>query len=293
MHRRALLALAALAGVVVVTTAWWLLALWPSDPTIPAWVERARAVCFGVAEDGMPHAGGWLLLVGEPLGMLGFLLAAWGDEVREGLRALARSHVGRGVLVTTTALLCAGVGAATLRVRTLSAQSADVRFDPAAGAAGAPVKVDRPAPPLALVDHRGDTARLAQYHGRVVLVAFAYGHCQTVCPLVVHDAMRAVAAARDVDPALLVVTLDPWRDTPGRLPHIAAAWGLDGVGRLLGGGVTDVERTLDAWGVARRRDGNTGEIVHPTSVHVVGRDGRLAWVVPGDAARLAAVIRGL
>lgn len=121
-------------------------------------------------------------------------------------------------------------------------------------------------------------------------MAFAYGHCQTVCPTVVREAVSGLALARAADPALLVVTLDPWRDRPERLPDIAAAWELPANARLLGGSVKGVEAVLDAWGVVRERDPDTGEIIHPTQVYVVDPAGRLAWAAEADARRLAALL---
>ena len=291
MTRRASLALAALAAIAVVTAGWWMLALWPAGPAVPAWVERTRAVCFGTGPDGMPHAGGWLLLVGEPIGMLGFLLVAWGDAVREGLRALRASRAGRGAMLVATALVITGAGLATIRVRELAAMSSTERFDRGAATSRAPTRIGTPAPPLALVDQHGDTVRLERFRGRVVIVAFAYGHCETVCPLIVQDALRAARDAADVEPVLLVVTLDPWRDTPSRLASIAKAWQLEGAGLLLGGSVEEVERTLDAWGIDRRRDLDSGEIVHPTDVYLVDRAGRLAYVSASDPARVASLLR--
>jgi cytochrome oxidase Cu insertion factor (SCO1/SenC/PrrC family) len=87
-----------------------------------------------------------------------------------------------------------------------------------------------------------------------------------------------------------VVTLDPWRDTPDRLPGIAAAWRLPPGARVLGGSVVDVERTLDAWGIARERDARTGAIAHPTAVHLVDARGRLAWIAGGSPESIAALI---
>lgn len=289
MTRRAALALAALAAILAVTAAWWTLALWPASPTVPAWVERTRAVCFGVAPGGLPSGAGWLSLVGEPVGMLGFLLVVWGDAVREGIRALRRSWGGRLALAGAGALLLVGLAAVGARVR---GAGAGARFDARAGA-GDPVRVDRAPPPLALVDQHGDTVRLAQFRGRPVVVAFAYAHCETVCPAIVHDVTRAVAEARERRPVLLVVTLDPWRDTPARLPHLAAEWQLPGEGRVLGGDVGAVTRVLDAWGVSRARDAATGEIVHASSVYVLGPEGRIAFVATGPAPRLGELLRRL
>ena len=293
MNRRASLALAALAAIVAVTAAWWALALWPSGPSVPAWVERTRAACFGVAASGMPHAGGWILLVGEPIGMLGFLLIAWGDAVAEGLRTLWRSRPGRVALALAVTLVSVGFAVTGLRVRALVDASSTWRVDSGQEIPGVALRVTAPAPPLALVNHRGEQIRLADLRGRVVLVAFAYGHCATVCPIVVHEAARAVAQLPDLDPLLLVVTLDPWRDTPSRLPHIASSWSLPAGAHLLGGSVADVEAALDAWKIERRRDERTGEIVHPTSVYIVDRAGQLAWIAPADGGRLAALAGAL
>ena len=287
LTRRAMLALLALGGIIAVSAAWWALALWPSGAGTPEWMVRTRAVCFGVAPGGLPNTGGWLVLVGEPLGMLGFLLVVWGGAVREGMTALARSRAGRALVAGVTAMLLVGVLAAARRVR-----DAGERFD-VAGAAATAQRVGREAPPLALVDQHGDTVRLERYEGRPVIIAFAYGHCETVCPLVVHEALQAAELARAARPALVVVTLDPWRDTPERLPAIAAAWRLPDDARLMGGSVEAVERTLDAWSVVRRRDESTGEIVHATALRLVDRRGRLAWIASGTPEEVAELVRGM
>lgn len=289
MTKRATLALGALGGVLVVTTAWWMLALWPPGPALPSWAERTRAACFGVAASGLPHAGGWLLLVGEPVGMIAFLLFAWGDTVREGLRALASRGAGRLVLAATAAMLFVGIAAAATRVRDARGE----RFDPSAAVASSARRVNAPAPPLGLVDQAGRRTSLADFAGRPVLVAFAYGHCETVCPAIVHDATGAVAEAGVPGIALLLVTLDPWRDTPARLAAIATAWQLPAGARLLGGTVPEVEGVLDAWGIARRRDVSTGEIVHATELFLVDRQGRLAWITSSDRHLVAKLLRGL
>jgi protein SCO1/2 len=114
-----------------------------------------------------------------------------------------------------------------------------------------------------------------------------------VCPAIVHDATGAVAEAGVPGIALLLVTLDPWRDTPARLAAIATAWQLPAGARLLGGTVPEVEGVLDAWGIARRRDVSTGEIAHATELFLVDRQGRLAWITSSDRHLVAKLLRGL
>lgn len=291
MSRRGALALAALAAILVVTAAWWALALWPVGAGAPAWIERTRAVCFGVGATGLPNAGGWIVLIGEPIGMLGFLVVVWRDAVAESLGALARSRPGRAVLGAVSAALLVGIATAATRV---AAAAGTARVDVQTAAIWSePERLDQPAPPLSLVDQRGDTVDLDRFSGRPVVVAFAYAHCETVCPLLVHDAVVALERARTHDPVLLVVTLDPWRDTPERLAHIATSWRLPATAHMLGGSVDLVERTLDAWGISRARDPGTGQLVHPVTIYLVDRAGRLAYVARGDAARVAGLLARL
>jgi cytochrome oxidase Cu insertion factor (SCO1/SenC/PrrC family) len=126
-----------------------------------------------------------------------------------------------------------------------------------------------------------------------VLVGFAFAHCQTVCPLIVSDMLGAQRAIEDEPPAVLIVTLDPWRDTPSRLPSMAEQWKLGGAAHVLSGDPETVERTLNAWRVPRVRNQKTGDIVHPAMVYVIDRHGRIAYAVSGSAEALAAAVGAL
>jgi cytochrome oxidase Cu insertion factor (SCO1/SenC/PrrC family) len=92
---------------------------------------------------------------------------------------------------------------------------------------------------------------------------------------------------------VLIVTLDPWRDTPGRLPSMARQWHVSGDAHVLSGPPEFVQRTLNAWRVPRVRNEKTGDISHPSMIYVVGADGRIAYVVSGGADAVAAAVRAL
>lgn len=277
--------LVALGLILVITVAWWALALWPVAAN-PGWLARTREVCFGAGADGLPSAGGWLVLIGEPLGMVGLLVAVWGAELGGALRRLAGRWPGRLALGGVAVGLVAGAVAVTGLVREV--RTSTQRFDPAG--AGGLVAVEGAAPPLTLVGQGGDTVRLAAFRGRPVLVTFAFAHCQTICPTQVREvlaARRQAATARPASaPAALIVTVDPWRDTPSRLPAIAEGWALEGDEYALSGAVTSVTRTLADWQVRTERDTLTGEVGHPTRVFLVDPRGRLAAVAPAVAAQL-------
>jgi len=270
-HTRAALALGALLAILLITAGFWALALWPLSSSAPDWIARTREICFGSRPDGLPTAGGWVLLVGEPAGMVLFLLAAWGYEIREGFALLWRRWSGRLAIGAAIVLLGVGSGAATVRV----AQAAGDPFDPTGATAPEPtvVPIGEAAPALGLVDQRGDTVTVASLRGRPVVVSFVYAHCATVCPIMVHDVLAA-SAGRAVP---VLVTLDPWRDTPSRLPSIAGAWNLPSDALVLSGAVESVEFALDRWRVPRVRNATTGDLIHPTVAYVLDADGRLRF----------------
>lgn len=287
-------ALGALGGLVVVTVAWWALALWPVPGGNPAWLERARLVCFGATESGLPDASGWLLLVGQPLGMLGLLMVGWGRTVRAAVAHLSGSVPGQVVMGATALLLVGGLGAAGVRVA--NASEAAAFQPPPAGEMPSPdyPRLDREAPAERLVDQHGRRVGVDDLAGRPALVTFAFGHCTTLCPVVVHRARAArelVAEAGGEAPALVVVTLDPWRDLPSRLPHLAEQWELPDEALVLSGEVDEVNAALDAWGVARERDPLTGDITHPPLVFVLDREGTVAYASTGGAEALAELVR--
>jgi protein SCO1/2 len=278
-------ALAATGTVAVVTALWWGFALWPLPDIAPPWIERARAVCFGSTPGGLPDASGWIALILQPLTMALVAVSIWGRE----LHAAARTATGRGVAaLCVVAMAIAGAGVAW-RVVDASTR-ADILREPPPGRA---VRLDRPVPPLRLTDQRGAAFDLERLRGRPVLVTFAFAHCQTVCPVLVREAIAAQRATPDVEAAVVVVTLDPWRDTPSRLPHLARDWGLGSRGWALSGPVAEVESVLDAWGIQRSRDARDGDVVHAPRVFVVDRRGRIAYTATGSAGTLIRLLRAI
>lgn len=283
IRRRDVWPLGAVGFVLLVTAAWWTLALW-SVPGAPDWLERARSVCFSLGESGLPDSAGWLVLLGQPPVMFGALLVGWGREIRESVGQLVSSRSGRIVAASVAAASIAGLSLAGARVA--SARMPDAEWAEV-GSSASPVRIDRPVPTLSdLVDQRGDAFSLARLAGRPAFVTFAFGHCASICPAVVHQTL----AARDelgVDWPLVVFTLDPWRDTPGRLPTVARQFGLDEArDHFVGGGIAAVEAALDNWGISRSRDTRTGDIVHPGLVYLIDAAGTIAYAATGGMGQV-------
>jgi protein SCO1/2 len=281
-------ALIALAAILLITAAWWALALWPASAE-PEWLTRTRAACFGSERGGLPDVSGWILLIGEPIGMLGALAVIWGRSLRRDVTWLMGRPVRRAVALTTVAMLLVATSVLGVRV----ARAWDGGRNAYALDYGSFRRIDRATPSFSLVDQHGRPTALADLRGRPAIVTFAFGHCATVCPVIVHDLRAVRSRAGRAEVPLVVISLDPWRDTPERLATIASAWELASHDRVLSGTVAEVNAALDDLGVARRRNEATGDVDHATTVYLLDRDGRLAWRGDGGVAGISEALGAL
>ena len=288
---RGSVAVAALWLIVLVTASWWALALWPVDATAPEWFVRTREVCFGATRDGLPDAGGWILLIGQPIGMVLFLAVVWPTDLRVGFANMMGRISGLLATGALAAGIVAGLGGVFVRVAGAGVEtfSAGASRELTAGL----TRINDAPPAMALVDQRGDTITLDAFGGRPVLLTFAFAHCETICPVVVSDVITAAARLMEEKPAVLIVTLDPWRDTPTRLPAMAEVWRLTGDARVLSGEPDVVNRALNAWRIPRIRNERTGDVSHPSLVYVIDRNGRIAYALPGGADAIVAAVKAL
>jgi len=136
--------------------------------------------------------------------------------------------------------------------------------------------------------------------GSILLVCFGYAHCPD--PVQAH--VRACALARnrlgpDQRPRvrLLLISADPWRDTPARMGGYAAL--LDPALTGLTGPPEAVEAVERAFGAPAARgpalpDGSY-DVTHSRRIHVVDGQGRLVEVLPAGVRedRVLAALRRL
>lgn len=245
----------------------------PSAP--PIWLTAARTACFGPMDNGLPGAAGWMMLVLAPLSLLIAIGVLWGAEIPAALRHVARRRLGQGLFAVLALVTVVESVWVVERARAAWAVSAWVpgALDDAALPDTYPRRTD-PAPDFTLIDQHGARVSLSGYKGRPVVLAFVFAHCQTMCPFVVATLKRSASEGAEV----LLVTLDPWRDTPSSLPGIVRQWDLPPAFRVLSSHtMSDVTRVATLYGVTFDRNEQTGDIVHPGLVFLIDADGRLGY----------------
>jgi protein SCO1/2 len=157
------------------------------------------------------------------------------------------------------------------------------------------------APPFALTDQFGRPVTLDDLRGRPVVLTFLYSACPDTCPLTlgaIAAGLSGLAAAGEERPAIVVITVDPDRDTVERLRAVAGAWPADW--RFLTGSYAQLTPVWRAYGVSvqKRPLAHSSEvhsgytIVHTNKTILLDRTGALtgqltgAWTGPDLAAAL-------
>ncbi|MDH4247153.1 MAG: SCO family protein [Deltaproteobacteria bacterium] len=263
------------------TLTWWVLAFPPGIAVPPEWLSRVQSVCFGSDADGLPAPYGWGTLIAGPLGMLAVLLVGWGQELRRAFRRLGEFSLGRLLVGVLAVGLTLEAGWVVWRVGTLVAyRSAKQTFQQVEGPLPEHYpRLDKPAPAFTLVNQKGLEVSLEQLRGRVVYLTFAFGNCSTVCPLILRNVDTAAQHSAEIDPLIVVISLDAWRDRPSLLESLRVKWGLPESAVLLSGDIVEVNEVLDRYEVMRSRNDKTGDVDHASQVYVVDPQGRIAYAL--------------
>lgn len=132
--------------------------------------------------------------------------------------------------------------------------------------------------PLKLTDQSGRTFDWRTRRGKPQLVSMFYTSCQYICPLIVDSGKaieRALTPAEQRRLGILLVSMDPKRDTPAALKHIVAKRRLDTSRWTLASPPPgDVRAVAGVLGV-RYRQLADGEFNHTSALLLLDADGRI------------------
>lgn len=162
-----------------------------------------------------------------------------------------------------------------------------------------------PAPPPSLyalqaplVAQDGRATTLDRHRGHPTVVSMFYAQCPNVCPTLIarlRHLERGLPAASRARLRVLLVSVDPERDTPEALRAIAARHGVDGARWTFARAAPEDVRKIAAALNLRYRALPGGEFNHATVLTLVDGEGRilaktstLAGEAPEFAAALAA-----
>lgn len=202
---------------------------------------------------------------------------------------MSRSQI---VLVALVAIV-AGLGGLLLARHTLDRPS----VPQAALTTGTLIQPPRALAPFTLIDHDSKPFDAARLQGRWTLVFFGFTNCPDVCPAtlgVLAQVDKQLAALPSSNrPQVVLISVDPQRDTPARLKSYVGLFSPSFVG--VTGTTEHIERITQAFSVpvALRKTDATYTVEHSGAIFLVDPDGALhaLFSSPHDPSQLAADLR--
>jgi len=163
---------------------------------------------------------------------------------------------------------------------------------------GTEFKPPKVAPDFELTDQFGQSVRLSDFRGTVVVLTFLYTNCSNVCPLIVNQ-IKEIQEILDKDSVVkfVAVTVDPQNDTVERVYNYSSELGMLHNWSFLVGGAERLEeiwqqyfvhpievdtsvRTPNSKGLSKFKDDILGrKIIHTTPLFLIDAEGLMRTVV--------------
>ena len=135
-----------------------------------------------------------------------------------------------------------------------------------------------PVPEFSLVDQHGNPADPTVFEGQWDLVFFGFTHCPDICPTTLQVLSTAKTALEERGqsplPRIVLVSVDPERDTPEIMSQYVDYFGDDNLG--ITGSLEEVRKLTSGLGIyfeKQSADGDDYVVDHSAAVLVIDPDG--------------------
>lgn len=129
-------------------------------------------------------------------------------------------------------------------------------------------------------NRHGKSVPMNSLRGKVQVVAMVYTHCEHACPRILNDMQRIRDGLREESLSatnFTIISIDPERDTPGRLTDFARENNLsDDQWTLLNGDEGDVLEIAALLGVKYKRISDT-DFTHSNMITILNKEGEVAY----------------
>jgi protein SCO1/2 len=132
--------------------------------------------------------------------------------------------------------------------------------------------------PLRLTDQHGKSWDWGRKRGQPQLVSMFYSSCQYICPLIVESGKaveRALAPAQRARLGVMMISMDPARDTPAALAKVVKQRHIDDKRWSLASPGADAVRSVAGVLDVRYRQLSDGEFNHTSALILLDADGRI------------------
>jgi protein SCO1/2 len=132
--------------------------------------------------------------------------------------------------------------------------------------------------PLRLTDQHGKSWDWGRKRGQPQLVSMFYSSCQYICPLIVESGkavQRTLTPAQRAKLGVMLISMDPARDTPRRLAQVVRERRIEDARWSLASPAADAVRSVAGVLDVRYRQLSDGEFNHTSVLILLDADGRI------------------
>lgn len=155
------------------------------------------------------------------------------------------------------------------------------------------IRIYKEAPEFELTDQDNNKVSLSDFRGKLVLIGWGFTNCPDICPLILSKLsnVRKELGDRGDKVQVLFITIDPERDTPGRLKSYIPSFDPSFIG-LTGSNeeIKEVVKAYNAFFIKHPEVYGRGEfdtwdsyqMSHTTNIYLIDKHGRLLFYYPYD-----------
>ena len=229
----------------------------------------------------MPDSYGWIKLICTPLALLISLYIVWPQEFSKLKNKIIKTNSGKilGILL----LFLITIQATFVSKKIIYAKKIESTFSPKNFLTkNIPLPKTYPrtkkiAPQFLLTDFNGKKFGTKNFKGKVIYLTFAFTKCSSICPLLINTVRTALRHSSDQKRELVIISLDPWRETINNVGDITRNLILGKKEHYLVGSIEEIKKVLDDYEVPRARELKDGEIIHPGLVYILDTKGKIAY----------------
>lgn len=135
---------------------------------------------------------------------------------------------------------------------------------------------------FSMVDQSGETFRLSDHRGKVILLFFGYTSCPDICPITLSRVARASELLDIENEELLTVfiSIDPKRDQPEKIKEYLGYFGINAIG--VSGQKDDIDRVIEQYGgdyFVEQSDSAAGPLfAHTGYVYLIDQRGMVRFL---------------
>lgn len=237
-------------------------------------VEDFKVWCFGYnPATGQVEWSYVISMIVSSVILVATILLAWGGRIFQQSKQNLLSFLPH---ISAALLLVVSVSGVFVWVYRPAARSVDPTVFQAEQ-----LRTTHQPPMFTLFNQDNKPTSLQEFRGKVVLLTGIYSTCGYTCPMILAQIKRVLSGLTDHQRQslhVMAITLDPMKDTPTQLKSMADAHKVKApLFNLLTGDNREVNRVLDLFNFARKRDPKTGIIDHVNLFILIDGKGKIAY----------------